>query len=56
MSSRPPLSQEERSQIRALARFLIFVLLAVAVASVTVGAIVNGLNAGQPQVIETTTP
>lgn len=56
MSLRPQLTQEERSQIRALARFLVFVLLAVAVASVTVGVIVNSLNSGQPAPVETLTP
>jgi uncharacterized protein YpmS len=44
MSSRPPLSDQERAQIRALVKFLFFVLLAIAVASVTVGVIITVLN------------
>lgn len=44
MSSRPPLSDQERAQIRALMKFLIFVLLAIAVASATVGVIITVLN------------
>lgn len=44
MSSRPPLSDQERAQIRALLKFLIFVLLAIAVASATVGVVITVFN------------
>lgn len=44
MSSRPPLSEQERAQIRALIKFLIIVLMAIVLASVTVGVIVTVLT------------
>lgn len=46
MSSRPPLSDQERAQIRALLKLLIIVLLAIALASVAIGVVITVLNPG----------
>lgn len=46
MTSRPPLTGQERAQIRALLRFLIIVLLAIAVASAAMGGVITLLNSG----------
>jgi hypothetical protein len=56
MSSRPPLSEQERAQIRALLRFLIIVLLAVAIASASVGVIITVFKPGAPADTATATP
>lgn len=56
MSSRPPLTPEERAQIKALMRFLIVVLLAVAVASVAVGIAITVLQPGVPSLDATPAP
>lgn len=54
--ARSPLSSHERQQIRALARFLLFVLIAITVAAVVISMIVSVVN-GQPgAVVTTTTP
>lgn len=41
---RPPLSDQERAQIRALVRFLFFVLLAIAAASLAMGGVLTLIN------------
>lgn len=56
MSSRPPLTDQERAQIRALLRFLIFVLLAIAIASASVGVIITVLNPSVPTLDATASP
>ncbi|MBK9122027.1 MAG: hypothetical protein IPM16_02755 [Chloroflexi bacterium] len=54
--ARSPLSSQERQQIRALARFLLFVLIAIALAAVAISVIVSLVN-GQPDaIVATSTP
>ncbi len=54
--ARSPLSEQERQQIRALVRFLFFVLVAVTLAAITV-SVIAGLVSGQPDMaLATVTP
>jgi hypothetical protein len=53
---RPPLTDQERAQIRALVRFLIIVLLAIAVASASVAVFSTIFLSGDDAALATASP